>query len=161
ALLFIVVPLVELALLIRLGQWMGFWPTMGLVLLTGAVGAWLARAEGFRTVWQLRSDLEQGRIPHQAMQDGVAILVGGVLLLTPGFLTDAAGFSLLFPPTRRWVQRRFRRRIEDGIRKGHTEGRIRAGVFRTGPTSDEWDDVQEAEWTRVDELGRPPDEDTP
>lgn len=145
AFIFVVVPLVELALLIRIGQWMGFWPTMALVLLTGVVGAWLARSEGLRTLWKVRGDLDGGRIPHQAMQDGVSILLGGALLLTPGILTDIMGFALLLPPSRHWIQRRFRRRIEESIARGRREGRIRVGMFHSGPAQEEGVDVQEAE----------------
>jgi UPF0716 protein FxsA len=118
ALLFIVIPLVELALLIQIGRFVGLWPTIGLVVLTGAVGAALARAQGLRVLWAFQEATSQGRLPAQAIQDGLAILVGGALLLTPGLLTDLVGFSLLIPPTRSWVQSRvrnaIRRRIQDG-----------------------------------------------
>lgn len=118
ALLFVVVPLIELALLIRVGRWVGVWPTVGLVFLTGVLGALLARAEGLRTLWAFRRDLGRGRLPGQAILDGLSILVGGALLLTPGFLTDVAGFALLLPPTRRllqkWGRRRMRSMVEDG-----------------------------------------------
>ncbi|RMH19877.1 MAG: FxsA family protein [Gemmatimonadetes bacterium] len=118
ALLFVLVPLLELALLVRLGQWVGFWPTIGLVLFTGVTGAWLARLEGLRALWRVRTELARGRIPAQAALDGVSILVGGAFLLTPGIVTDLAGFGLLFPPTRRWVQERVRRRLVEGIERG-------------------------------------------
>lgn len=117
-LLFIAVPLLELALLIQVGRWMGVWPTVGLVFLTGVVGAGLARAEGLRTLWAFRRDLESGRLPGQAILDGLSILVGGALLLTPGFVTDLVGFALLLPPSRRllhrWARRRLRRMIDEG-----------------------------------------------
>lgn len=118
ALLFVLVPLIELAFLIQVGRWMGVWPTVGLVFLTGVVGALLARAEGLRTLWAFRRDLGRGQLPGQAILDGLSILVGGALLLTPGFLTDVAGFALLLPPSRRllqkWARRRLRSMIEDG-----------------------------------------------
>jgi UPF0716 protein FxsA len=100
ATLFVVLPVAELALLLRVGRTLGFWPTLGLVLFTGVLGAALARREGTRTLGALRSEVARGGLPGRAILDGASILVGGALLLTPGFLTDALGFALLFPPTR-------------------------------------------------------------
>ena len=120
ALLFILVPILELIILIRIGQLMGLWPTVALVLATGLVGATLARMEGLRVLLQLQRELAAGRIPTQAMLDGISVMIGGVLLLTPGILTDLAGLSLLFPPTRRGIQWWVRRRLE----KGMAEGRV-------------------------------------
>lgn len=118
ALLFVIVPILELALLIRLGQVVGFWPTFGLVFLTGVTGAWMARKEGLRALMNLRTELASGRPPAQSLMDGAAVLVGGALLLTPGIITDVVGFLMLFPPTRsaigRAVQRRFLRAIQQG-----------------------------------------------
>lgn len=118
ALLFVLVPLVELALLIQVGRWMGVWTTVALVFFTGILGAGLARAEGLRTFWRFQRELSQGRIPGRAILDGLAILVGGALLLTPGFLTDVVGFGLLLPPTRRLIQRAARRRLEKAMEAG-------------------------------------------
>lgn len=129
ALLFVVVPILELLLLIEIGQWIGLLPTLGLVLLTGVAGAYLARAEGMRVLWRFQQELAQGRIPGQALQDGIAVLVGGAFLLTPGIITDLAGFSLLLPPTRRWIQARVRRSLERAI----SEGSVRFTVMGGGP----------------------------
>lgn len=127
ALLFVVVPLLELALLIQVGQWVGLPATILLVLSTGVAGAALARREGLRTLSALQGELARGALPGQSLLDGLAVLVGGAFLLTPGILTDAAGFLLLLPPSRRWVQRRVRKRIEKGLK----DGTLR--VVRTGP----------------------------
>lgn len=129
ALLFIVVPLVELAFLIQVGRWVGIWPTVGLVFLTGVVGAGLARAEGLRTLWAFRRDLGQGQLPGQALLDGLSILVGGALLLTPGFVTDIAGFALLLPPSRRLVQRWMRRKLRAMIDEGTVQVVSSSSVF--------------------------------
>ena len=118
ALLFVVVPLIELVLLIQLGQVVGLWPTLGLVVMTGVMGAALARAEGLRVLFQFQRELASGRLPHQALLDGISVLIGGAFLLTPGILTDVVGFSLLFPLTRRWIQRRVRERLERGLKEG-------------------------------------------
>jgi UPF0716 protein FxsA len=118
ALLFVVVPVIELVLLIQLGQVVGLWPTLALVIFTGVTGAALARLEGLRVLFQFRSQLASGKLPGQALLDGISVLVGGAFLLTPGILTDVAGFSLLFPPTRRWIQRRVQRGLEGQLEDG-------------------------------------------
>lgn len=117
-LLFVLVPVLELVLLIQLGRVIGLLPTVGLVLLTGAVGAWLARAEGVRVFFNFQRELASGRLPGQSLFDGICILVGGAFLLTPGVLTDFVGFALLLPPSRRWLQRVMRRRLERQIEQG-------------------------------------------
>jgi len=132
ALLFIVVPLVELILLVRLGQVFGLWPTLGLVVFTGLTGAAMARAEGLRVLFRFQSELAAGRLPGQALLDGISVLIGGAFLLTPGILTDLAGFALLLPFTRHWIQRRVRRRLERGLE----EGAIR--VVTMGPGGFGW-----------------------
>ncbi len=118
AILFILLPIVELMLLIRIGEWVGLWPTLALVVVTGATGAALARAEGMRVFWQFQQELAQGRVPGRPLQDGIAVLLGGAFLLTPGILTDITGFALLFKPTRRWIQARVRRSLEQRLRAG-------------------------------------------
>jgi UPF0716 protein FxsA len=128
ALLFVVVPVLELVLLIQLGQVVGLWPTVALVVLTGVGGAVLARLEGMRVLFQFQRELAAGRIPGQALLDGISVLVGGAFLLTPGVLTDLAGFALILPLSRRWIQRRVRRRLERGI----AEGTIRVATMGPG-----------------------------
>ena len=118
ALLFIVVPILELVLLIQLGQVVGLWPTLGLVVTTGLLGAALARAEGFRVFYQFQRELASGKLPGQALLDGICVLIGGAFLLTPGILTDFTGFALLFPLTRRWIQGILRRRLKSGLEQG-------------------------------------------
>jgi UPF0716 protein FxsA len=118
ALLFVVVPLIELALLIQVGQVVGLVPTVLLVLATGVGGAALARREGLRTVARIQSTLGRGELPGEALMDGAAILFGGALLLTPGVLTDFVGLALLLPLTRRWFARRLRRAFEKQLQTG-------------------------------------------
>ena len=127
ALLFVIVPLLELALLIQMGQWVGFWPTITLVVFTGVTGAWMARMEGLRTIWRLRDDFANGRVPGQAIMDGMAVLAGGALLLTPGILTDLLGFSLLLPRSRRAIQSRIMARLERRIQEGVVQVRMARG----------------------------------
>ena len=109
--LFTVVPLIELALLIKLGNLIGLWPTIFIVIATGVLGAALARNQGTRTVGAIRAELAQGRAPTESLINGLLILVGGVVLLTPGLLTDLLGFSLLIPFTRNWFKKELRGRL--------------------------------------------------
>jgi UPF0716 protein FxsA len=113
--LFIVVPLVELALLMQLAKWTSVGFTLILVLITGAVGIALARAQGFRTYWQIQRELAEGRMPTESLLDAAMILVAGAVLLTPGILTDVFGLSLLLPFMRKlyraWLVRWFKRRF--------------------------------------------------
>jgi len=117
-LLFVGVPLLELFVLVQVGQWMGVWPTIGLVVLTGVIGAALARLEGLRTLWKVKGELAHGRLPGSALLDGFAILLGGALLLTPGILTDLVGFTFLLPPTRKLFLGRIRRSLETRLKSG-------------------------------------------
>lgn len=117
-LLFTIVPLIELFLLIRLGQAIGAMPTVALVLVTGIAGATLARMEGLRVLFQWQRALASGRLPEDGVLSGLLILVGAAFLVTPGILTDVFGLALLFAPTRRLVARRVRRWAEKRIRAG-------------------------------------------
>jgi UPF0716 protein FxsA len=116
--LFILVPLIELALLIQVGQWVGVWPTVLLVAVTGLGGALLARAQGLRALASVQLELARGRLPGRALMDGAAILVAAAFLMTPGVLTDLAAFALLLPPTRRLAQGWAMARLGRAIRKG-------------------------------------------
>ena len=117
-LLFVGVPLLELLILIKMGQFVGFWPTIGLVVLTGLAGGALARLEGLRTIWKIRGELARGHLPGDSLLDGLSVLLGGALLLTPGILTDLVGFSFLFPPTRKLLKGRMRRSLERRLKAG-------------------------------------------
>ena len=128
ALLFVVLSIVELILLIELGQYIGLLPTIGLVTLTGVSGAWLARAEGLRVLFQFQTELASGKLPGQTLLDGISVLIGGAFLLTPGVITDIVGFSLLVPFTRRWIQRRVRVRLQRQMDSGQVQV-VRMGGF--------------------------------
>ena len=105
-LLFTLVPLVELYLLIELGELIGVWSTVALVVSTGALGAYLTRLEGFRVLRRVQVEFQEGRVPTAGLLDGLLIVVAGAVLLTPGLITDALGFFLLCPPGRRVVRER-------------------------------------------------------
>ena len=104
-LLCIVLPVVELALLIKIGRTIDIGPTVALVVLTGVIGAALAKHQGLRTLARIQEHLARGTIPAKEMVDGLLILIAGAVLITPGVITDAFGFVLLIPPTRALVRR--------------------------------------------------------
>lgn len=112
---FILIPLLELTLLIKLGGAIGVFNTIAIVVLTAVVGAYLARMEGTRTLMHLRASMDQGIMPTDELIDALIIFAAGAVLLTPGFLTDICGLLLLFAPTRRafrkWLKRHFAARI--------------------------------------------------
>lgn len=116
--MFVLVPLLELAVLVKVGTVVGVWPTIGLVVLTGVLGGWLARSQGARVLRAIQADLSVGRMPAAKLLDGLMILVGGLVLLAPGLLSDALGLLLLFPPSRAWFKRGLRRWLERKIATG-------------------------------------------
>ena len=103
-LLFTVGPLIELTLLFYVGSHIGWWATVGLVLLTGIVGAALARWQGVKAILRVQRRVARGQVPADELFDGVLILVAGIVLVTPGILTDLMGFGLLVPPVRNLVK---------------------------------------------------------
>ena len=109
-LLFLLVPLIEIYLLIKIGGVIGAFPTVVLVVLTAVIGAALARHQGLATLQRLQATMARGEAPAIEMFEGVLLLVGALLLLTPGFMTDLLGFACLIPPTRRalafWLLKR-------------------------------------------------------
>lgn len=111
-LLFTLVPVFELWLLISVGNWLGAGPTIALVLGTGALGAWLAKREGFRVLRSWQEASAQGQLPKDGIIASVLVLVGGILLVTPGVLTDVVGLSLLIPAARRLLAARIRNTLE-------------------------------------------------
>jgi UPF0716 protein FxsA len=108
--LFIIVPIAELALLIQVGSWIGFWPTLALLVLDAVLGSMLMRSQG-RAAWRRFNEaIAEGRAPAREALDGVLVIFGGALLLTPGFITDIFGLLFLIPPTRVLVRRLIVRR---------------------------------------------------
>lgn len=103
-LLFTIVPLIELYILIKVGQHIGALNTVAIVIFTGIFGAFLAKMEGLRVLYNVQRDLQEGKMPTNRLLDGLLILIGAVLLITPGLLTDLAGFALIIPLTRALVK---------------------------------------------------------
>src|SRR5215213_7717076 len=108
-LLFIAVPIAELAVIIQVGDWLGFWPTLGILIADSILGSMLMRAQG-RSAWRRFNEaIRAGRAPAREVADGVLVIFSGALLLTPGFLSDIVGLLFLLPPTRAVMRRLFLR----------------------------------------------------
>jgi len=100
---FIVVPILEIAVFIQAGELIGLWPTLGGIVLTAVVGVALLRWQGLKTLQRAQANLAEGTVPLSPMAEGLALVVAGALLLTPGFVTDAVGFLLLVPAVRQRI----------------------------------------------------------
>lgn len=136
-LLVLVIPFVEIYLLLTVGGLIGALPTIFLVVSTAVAGAWLLRQQGFATFQKLQANLRQGVIPAYEMIEGPIILVGGALLLTPGFITDILGFACLIPP--------LRRKIAQYVIENHF---VQGGIFQPGKTTES--NVLEGEFRKDD-----------
>lgn len=150
-LIFIAVPLIEIGVFIKVGGFLGAWPTIGLVVLTAMIGTWLIRLQGLATLARAQSALERDELPVAEIFDGLCLLLAGALLLTPGFATDTVGFALLLPPVRhaagQWLWRWLKARGGVDIRfmgarrsDGGADEAIIDGEFReVAPEKDEKD----------------------
>lgn len=148
--IFIGVPIAEIALFIQAGEIIGLWPTLAAVVATAIIGTALLRAQGLATIERARRQIDEGRIPVSEVFTGVCLLLAGALLLTPGFLTDTVGFLLLVPPLRQtigvWLARALLRNPNSRVWVNGEE------VSRGGPGSGrDRDGVVDAEYTVVDE----------
>jgi UPF0716 protein FxsA len=117
--LFAVVPVVELAILISVGQKIGVLNTVAVVILTAAVGAYMVRMEGLGVLYRIQKNLAEGAFPAEELIDGAMVLVAGALLLTPGFFTDVMGFLMVVPASRSVIKRWLRRYLEHRINITH------------------------------------------
>ena len=131
-LLFILVPVLELALLIEIGRRVGLLPTLALIVVTGIAGAALARQQGLGILERLRSELGRGTVPTDALVDGALVLAAAAVLLTPGVLTDIAGFLCLIPGSRRIIRGWLKRWLGALARRGS----LRFTTFSGGAPAD-------------------------
>ena len=109
---FTLIPVIEIYLLIKIGSQLGAFNTVALVVATGFAGAYLARVQGMQTMLRVRSSLQQGVMPAEEMLDAMLIFAAGIVLLTPGFVTDALGLLLLIPDTRLLFKRYLRKKLD-------------------------------------------------
>ena len=118
---FTIIPIIEIYLLIEIGSMFGALTAVTLVILTGFLGAFLARMQGLQTLYRIQESLREGRMPSGELLDALLIVIAGLVLLTPGFLTDSAGFLLLIPATRNSIKYWLRRQIELRYKSNHPE----------------------------------------
>jgi len=102
--IFILIPAIEIMLLVKIGSRVGFWPTIALIVIPGVLGAAMARSQGLAVLSDIKSHLAAGRLPGSSIIDGILIFAGGLLLITPGIITDLLGFSVLFPGLRKFYR---------------------------------------------------------
>lgn len=149
--LFLAVPIVEIALFIQVGGWIGLWPTLAIVVVTALLGTFLVRAQGALALAQLRGSFQNLQDPSEPLAHGAMILIAGALLLTPGFFTDAVGFSLLVPQVRAAAFRFLKRRITvRSFAYGETPPRGGPSRGRHGT-----EDVIDADYEEVDTPKKP------
>lgn len=117
--LFIVVPVTELYILIEVGKKIGSLTTIGIIILTGIIGAYLVKSQGFMILRKIQNDLNEGIIPGDSLVQGAIILAGGILLLTPGFVTDIVGFAFLIPVSRNIVKKYLLKWLKGKIKEGN------------------------------------------
>jgi len=149
---FVIVPIVEIGLFITVGGAIGLWPTLAIVILTAIVGTQLMRHQGISTLNRLQTNLAQGKNPTDPIAQGAMILVAGVLLLTPGFFTDALGFLLLIPLVRKAIIAAVASRIS-------VSGVQFSASSQTGTPYKAGDgDIIDAEYDVLDDEGKTPPE---
>ncbi len=149
--LFIAIPMIEIALFIQVGGVIGLGWTLAIVLLTAILGSWLVRQQGVQALGQLQQSFHALGDPTEPLAHGAMILFSGALLLTPGFFTDGVGFALLVPPVRAWVYRKLRERVVvQGVSMGAAGAAVGGEPFAR-PRRDPGGDVIDGEFSEVDE----------
>ncbi len=146
--LFVAVPILEIYLLIKVGNVIGAPWTVALVILTAVIGASLLRQQGLATLTRVQSTLAQGGLPAMELMEGALLLFGGALLLTPGFFTDTIGFACLIPPVRRWLIARLLERGVAHVQAGFGDGFHPHGEPGERPRGPH---TIEGEWKREDD----------
>ena len=117
--LFVLVPVTELYILIEVGKKIGSLTTIGIIILTGIIGAYLVKGQGFMILKKIQNDLNEGIMPGDSLIQGAIILAGGIFLLTPGFVTDIIGFIFLIPVSRRVVKKYLLKWLKGKIKEGN------------------------------------------
>ena len=118
---FTLIPFCEIYLLIKIGNYLGAFNTILIVIVTGFLGAYLAKLQGIKTMMRVRESLNRGELPAEEMLDALLIFVAGIVLLTPGFITDVAGIGILVPNTRSWFKRWLRRKFDEWISENKSD----------------------------------------
>ncbi len=148
-LLFVLVPFVELYLLLRIAEWTSPLTTFGIIITTGVCGAYFAKQQGRSVLSAINRDLDSGRTPTDSMVAGLCVLAGGIMLLTPGVLTDLFGFALVLPWSRRYLAAALKRKLSSMVNVG------KINYYTTGQydnrSSDARDDVADDDIVIIDD----------
>lgn len=129
--LFIIIPIIEISVLMQVGELLGMWPTIGIVILSAWIGAKYVRQQGIATLQSVQEKMAQGEIPSSEIVTGLMLLVAGVLLVTPGFVTDIFGLSLLVPTIRQGIASFVQKHLKVNT---HAAGGHAGASFYTGNT---------------------------
>jgi UPF0716 protein FxsA len=153
---FILFPLIELVILIKLGSIFGFWPAFGLVVITAIAGTTVLRHQGFSVLKQMQDSVAIGRPPIEPVVNGVMFLAAGLLLISPGLITDLMGVLLLIPPVRRFLARSAFKRVfgplmtSEGGRPGRTPSNAPNSASKPVPRRDGQGPIIDADYERLD-----------
>ncbi|WDR01797.1 FxsA family protein [Devosia algicola] len=139
---FLLLPIIEIALFIKVGQTIGLWPTLGLVILGAIGGVILLRHQGLTILRQIQTSLNSGQMPGQPLAEAMMLGVAAVFLLLPGLFSDAVALLLLLPPVRGWIYRAFASRVVVHASASQTPGREQPQVKRPGTIDLDDDDYR-------------------
>lgn len=161
-LLFTVIPAIEIFLFIEIGARIGAFETFIIVMTTGVVGAALAKSEGFSILSKLQSQLQSGQMPADTIVQGLMIFAGGLLLITPGFLTDIVGLCMVFPGTRHLLLIFVKKHINKAMQSGHVHFYTSGFSYRSSQSNNRPQDFKantfEADFEKIDEPAKIDDE---
>ena len=157
--LFIVIPIIEITLLINVGQAIGAWYTVALVLLSAFIGVNMLRMQGLATLARAQQKMAQGEMPQQEMLEGLVLAVGGALLITPGFVTDVIGFCCLIPMTRtaliHFASKHYKKRVASYMSSGvNFSGMHDMNTDDLKPTDNQHGDIFEGEFVKQQDVTR-------
>ena len=142
--LFLIIPIIEIFFLIKVGETIGAWPTIFLVVLTAVIGAGLLRQQGISTLARFQQNMGQGKLPAQEMIEGILLAVGGALLMTPGFVTDTLGFLCLLPFSRQFIAKAV-------MKHSAIQMKAQMGGFTQNAQWQQDGNIYEGEYSEVDE----------
>ncbi|WP_438865335.1 FxsA family protein [Neptunicella sp.] len=158
--LFAILPIAEIALLVNVGEQIGGWNTVAIVIITAAIGSYLVRQQGLATLFQAQTKMQSGQMPGQEMAEGLLLVIAGVMLVTPGFITDTVGFLLCLPVTRPFIARAIMQRMQvqmvNNINRQQQSGfggQFHAD-FQSPPPSQQDGDIIEGEYENKDAPDR-------
>jgi len=154
-LLFAAMPIIEIALLVNVGEQIGGWNTVAIVIATAIAGAHLVRREGLQTLFQAQTKMQSGQLPGQQMAEGLLLVVAGVLLVTPGFITDILGFLFALPVTRPLIAKMLMKQFSLKVQTSAQQSQFNYTSQQHHQSSNSPGDIFEGEFERKDDKQRP------